>query len=193
MVRFDIALFLSYYTYPLRGVYMKNNNLEIRKYKMAKLILSEMLIGSLSLTGCSSNTKTSNNTSTINHELASMEALPSYIEVTLPKDYVLIPGAVAVNVNNVKLIEAISVINDPSKGYVFNNSNYGSLNIIGDVKSIDVTLNSDNTITYKAEDGYKIYEPYCVKIENGKNTNIKCVSDFNPIREGKKQNFIKSK
>ena len=170
-----------------------NNKNKKQKYGMTKLLLTEMAIASLSFTGCSGNTKASSNTSTINHELPSKDTLPSYVEVTLPEGYVLVPGAVAVNINNDKIIKVMSAVNDPSKGYVFNNSNYGSLNIIGDVKDLDVTVNSDNTISYKAEEGYAIYEPYCVKIENGKITDIKCVSDFNPIQEDEKQNSIKAK
>ena len=159
---------------------MNNNNLKMDKNRIAKLLLAEMVIASLSLTGCSGNNKASN-TSPINQELPSKDTLPSYVEVTVPEGYVLVPGAVAVNINNDKIIKVMSAVNDPIKGYVFNNSNYGSLNITGNVKDIDVLVNNDNTITYKAEEGYVIYEPYCVKIENGKITDIKCVSQFNPV------------
>ncbi len=44
---------------------MNNNNLKMDKNRIAKLLLAEMVIASLSLTGCSGNNKASN-TSPIN-------------------------------------------------------------------------------------------------------------------------------
>ena len=175
---------------------MNNKKLEMYKNKMGKLLLMEALVGSLSLTGCNGSNKTNSNakSETINnYDWANNDILEPYKEVTLPEDYVLMPGAVAVNEDTDSIIKVMSAINKPNKGYYFINSNYGSLNITGDVKDIDVTVNKDNTITYSASEGYAIYEPYCAKIEDGKIIMINCVTHFNPIKLASKQPVLKKK
>ena len=167
---------------------MNRSKLDSYKLKVAKLLLMETLMGSMAITGCSSN-KVSNvvseTTIDSSDELNNFKLIP-YKEVTLPAGYQLIPNAVEVNESTKSTIQVTSAINSINKGYHFINSNYGSLNIIGDVKDIDVTVNKDNTITYKASEGYIIYEPYCVKIVNDKMVDLKCVKDFNPIIDNNK-------